>query len=146
MQGFPHHYHVTATASSSGDVRVSADGLPELATQAPAEFGGPGDRWSPETLLAAAVADCFVLSFRAIANASKFEYATLECAVEGVLDRIERSMRFTGFTVRARLSVPAGTDEARALKLLEKAEQSCLITNSLNAEIHLEAEVVSAAG
>ncbi|MCC5870475.1 MAG: OsmC family protein [Gammaproteobacteria bacterium] len=146
MQGFPHHYRVTATSASSGDVRLTASGLPELLTQAPAEFGGPGDRWSPETLLAAAVADCFVLSFRAIANASKFEYASIECDVEGVLDRVERTMKFTAFTVRARLSVPAGADEARAHKLLEKAEQSCLITNSLSCETHLEAEVLSADG
>ena len=56
----------TAHASSSGDgdVALSGDGLPAIATAPPAEFGGPGDRWSPETLLAAAVADCFVLGFR----------------------------------------------------------------------------------
>lgn len=143
MQGFPHHYHVQASAPPSGDVTLAADGLPALPTQAPAEFGGPGDRWSPETLLTAAVADCFVLSFRAIAAASKFEYTRLDCAVEGVLDRVERVMRFTGFTVRARLLLPADADEARARRLLEKAEQSCLITNSLSAETHLEVELVS---
>ncbi len=146
MQGLPHHYRVTATSATRGDVSLTASGLPELVTQAPAEFGGPGDRWSPETLLAAAVADCFVLSFRAIANASKFDYTSIECEAEGILDRVERSMQFTAFTVRARLIVPTGADEARARKLLEKAEQSCLITNSLNCETHLEAQVISAGG
>lgn len=143
MQDFPHRYHVRGSASSAGDVMLSADGLPDLATQAPAEFGGPGDRWSPEALLVAAVADCFILSFRAIASASRFEYSALSCEVEGVLDRVERVMKFTRFTVRARLSAPPGTDEDKARKLLHKAEQSCLISNSLNAERHLEAEVVT---
>ena len=143
MQDFPHHYHVEARSGTGGDVILSARGLPELATQAPAEFGGPGDRWSPETLLAAAVADCFVLGFRAIARASKFDYEALEVEVEGVLERIDRVTRFTAFTVRARLQVPAGADEARALRLLEKAEETCLITNSLNCETRLEPQVLA---
>jgi hypothetical protein len=41
------------------------------------------------------------------------------------------------------LRVPAGADSERAKKLLEKAEQICLIANSLNAERHLEASVVT---
>lgn len=143
MQDFPHRYHVEARSGTGGDVILSARGLPELATQAPAEFGGPGDRWSPETLLAAAVADCFVLGFRAIARASKFDYEALEVEVEGVLERIDRVIRFTGFTVHARLRVPAGADEARALRLLEKAEETCLITNSLDCETRLEPQVIS---
>lgn len=143
MQDFPHRYHVEARSGTGGDVILSARGLPELATQAPAEFGGPGDRWSPETLLAAAVADCFVLGFRAIARASKFDYEALEVEVEGVLERIDRVTRFTAFTVRARLQVPAGADEARALRLLEKAEETCLITNSLNCETRLEPQVLA---
>ena len=115
------------------NVRLSSKGLQPLASAAPTEFGGPGDQWSPETLLVAAVADCFALSFRAIAKASKFEWAALECGVEGTLDRIENSTQFTAFTVRATLTIPPGADDARARKLLEKAEHACLITNSLKA-------------
>ena len=142
MQGFPHHYRVHGAAAPDGDVTLEADGLPAIATQPPAEFGGPGDRWSPETLLTAAVADCFMLGFRAIAQASKFEFVRLECEVEGVLDRVERVMKFTALTVNAKLTVPAGADASRAEKLLEKAEASCLITNSLSAEVTLRTEVV----
>lgn len=139
---FPHHYRVAATAASSGPVSLSADRLPGLESEAPAQFGGPGDRWSPEDLLTAAVADCFVLSFRAIAAASKFAFSRLDVNVEGTLDRVERAMQFTGFQIRARLSVVAGTDTDRARRLLEKAEQTCLITNSLKSTVHLECEVV----
>jgi organic hydroperoxide reductase OsmC/OhrA len=133
MHNFPHHYGVTASMRPDDNVRLSSKGLQPLASAAPTEFGGPGDQWSPETLLVAAVADCFALSFRAIAKASKFEWAALECGVEGTLDRIENSTQFTAFTVRATLTVPPGVDEARARKLLEKAEHACLITNSLKA-------------
>jgi len=141
MQNLPHQYIVTADAQAAGNVNLSSAGAPDLPSAPPAEFGGPGDQWSPESLLVAAVADCFILSFRAIARASKFEWDSLSCEVEGTLDRIDRITQFTDFDVAATLCIPAGGDEDRARKLLEKAEHVCLITNSLKAESHLEINV-----
>ncbi len=141
MQDFPHRYTATALARTEGDVSLESARLPALSSAAPAEFGGPGDRWSPETLLVAAMADCFTLGFRAIAKASKLEWESLRCEVEGTLDRVERVMQFTAFEVRATLQVPAGTDAERARGLLEKAERTCLISNSLKAKAQLETKV-----
>jgi organic hydroperoxide reductase OsmC/OhrA len=143
MQPYPHHYSVHATAEPAGDVPVSADRLPTLATAPPAEFGGPGDRWSPETLLLAAVADCFLLSFRAVARASKLDWSGLQCRVEGKLDRVDGRTHFTEIVVAATLRVPAGTDEHHATRLLEKSEHVCLISNSLVAKRRLEPTVVA---
>lgn len=139
---FPHHYSVSANCQGEGPVRLNASGLSELSSYPPAQFGGPGDHWSPEDLLVAAVADCFCLSFRAIAAASKFAFADLQCEVEGTLDRVDRAMLFTEFKVVAKLTLAAGGDAERAKKLLEKAEQTCLITNSLKSQVHLEAIVI----
>jgi organic hydroperoxide reductase OsmC/OhrA len=141
MQDFPHHYTVAALARPEGEIALESKGLDSLASNAPAEFGGPGDRWSPETLLVGAVADCFTLGFRAIARASKLEWVSLRCQVVGTLERVERVTQFTGFVVRASLQVPPGTDEARARSLLEKAEKTCLISNSLKGQAQLEASV-----
>ena len=44
----------------------------------------------------------------------------------------------------ATLVVPPDTDGERAHRLLEKAEAGCLVTNSLSAEIHLDATVTKA--
>ncbi len=144
MQDLPHHYHVNASAEVDGNVTLKADDLPQLVTASPAEFGGPGDQWSPETLLVGAIADCFILTFRAIARASKLEWTRLECSAEGVLERVERVTRFTTVTVRASLTVPADTDRDKAERLLEKSEEVCLITRSMLAESHLEAEIIVA--
>lgn len=141
MQDFPHHYQVAANAADTGNVELSSEGVATIASAPPAEFGGPGDQWSPESLLVAAVADCFVLSFRAIARASKLDWTSLSCDVVGTLDRVERVTQFTGFEVTAELGVPAGTDEAKAQRILQKAEDACLITNSLIADSHLSATV-----
>jgi len=138
MQNLPHIYRVVADAELDRDVILSGDGLDPLPSAPPAEFGGPGDKWSPETLLVASVADCFILSFRAIARASKFSWTSLKCEVEGILERNEGVTKFTKFKVRATLSMPQDAKEERANRLLEKAEESCLITNSLTGATHLE--------
>ena len=142
MQSFPHDYTVEAMAAPEGDVSLAGEGLDGIPSAPPPEFGGPGDRWSPETLLVASVADCFILSFRAISRASKLAWISLECSVEGTLDRHEGTTKFTDFLVNATLRVPPATDESRARRILQKAEESCLITNSLSGSTHLEATIL----
>ena len=141
MHAYPHHYRSSGSADPTSTVTLTGAGLPDLSTTPPPEFGGPEGYWSPETLLTASVADCFILTFRAIAAASKLDWAHLECDVTGTLDRVERVTRFTRFDLTARLQVPEGTDREKAEKLLHKSEAMCLITASLNTENHLETEV-----
>jgi organic hydroperoxide reductase OsmC/OhrA len=143
MDAYPHHYRVRAAAQSEGDVALASERLPNLSSAPPAQFGGPGDRWSPETLLVAASADCLILTFRAIARASKLPWLRVDCDAEGVLDRVEGVTRFTQMRLNVRLVLPQGGDAARAQHLLEKAEKTCLITCSLKAESVLTADVTS---
>jgi len=141
MQQLPHRYTVQAGGSASGDLRINADSLPELIAAAPAEFDGPGDRWSPETLLVASVGSCLILTFRSVATASRFDWTSLICHVDAVLDKADDGRRFTKFTIQAELTIPEAGAEERAQRLLEKAEQLCLITNSLRGETELEVRV-----
>lgn len=141
MHAYPHHYQASAAADTQSTVTLTGAGLPDLTTTPPPEFGGPEGYWSPETLLTASVADCFILTFRAIAAASRLDWTHLECDVKGTLDRVDRVTRFTRFDLVARLAVPAGTDPEKAEKLLHKSEAMCLITASLNTENHLDATV-----
>ena len=142
MHPLPHRYTVNASVRPDGDVPLSADGVRIIESAPPKEFDGPGNQWSPEGLLTAAVADCFVLSFRAIAAASKYAWSSLEARTEGTLDRIDGRLRFTRFDTHAKLSVPPGADAERGKKLLEKSEAACLVANSLGSERHLTCEVV----
>jgi organic hydroperoxide reductase OsmC/OhrA len=145
MQNLPHRYAVTAAAFVEGDVDLSTARVPHLWSASPAEFDGPGDRWSPETLLVGALGDCFILTFRAVARASKLPWTSLECHVTGTLDRIDRVTQFTEFEIRAQLEVPAGVDQHFARRLLDKAEGACLVSRSLKAATHLVANVLVAA-
>lgn len=141
MENFPHHYTVKGSASPDTNVSLSSEGVSDIVSAAPIQFGGPGDKWSPESLLVAAVADCFILGFKAIARASRFEWKSLQCEVEGILDRQEKVTRFTEFHIKASLEVAAGKKHDMAVRLLEKAKLTCLITNSLSGASHLITDI-----
>ena len=144
MDAYPHHYKVQAAAKSEGSITIAAERLPSLTSAPPSQFGGPGDQWSPETLLVAAVADCLILTFRAIARASKLSWLDLDCDAEGELDRVDGVSRFTRVRLHAHLTLPRGGDIERGKHLLEKAEKACLVTNSLKAEAVLTTDVTLA--
>jgi organic hydroperoxide reductase OsmC/OhrA len=146
-QELPHHYLVLAHGTPAGPVQVSAQGVAELTTHAPPEFGGPEGFWSPETLFAGAIADCYILSFRAVARVSKLEWQKLSVEVDAILERAEGSLRFTHVVVRPRLVLAAGGSESLARTVLQKAKSSCLVTNSLTAtcEVHGTVELAEPA-
>lgn len=141
MQQFPHIYQAEAVAGPEGPVEIQSTGLEAIATTSPPEFGGPEGFWSPEALLVASVADCFILTFRAIARASRLEWIDLDCEAEGKLEKDSKLTRFTAFHIRAKLRIPASMRIEKARLLLEKAEVNCLITNSMTARIQLDTKV-----
>jgi len=143
MHPFPHTYVATANGQNAGFITVNSPRSPSLETAAPPEFDGPGGVWSPESLLCASVADCFILTFRAVARAARLSWQQLECRTEGVLERVGQNSQFTRFATFAKLTVPVGSDVAKARELLERAEHGCLIANSLRGSRTIEAEVVT---
>jgi Predicted redox protein, regulator of disulfide bond formation len=144
MHPLPHLYSVTATAAATGSVGLGGQNLPSLRISAPAQFGGPGDHWSPESLLAGAVASCFILSFRAVARALHLEWVRLDVETDATLDRKENLTQFTRVTLHAQLVVPAAANVALCQRALEKAEHGCLVANSLRCERELRTEIVQA--
>ena len=62
-----------------------------------------------------------------------------------VFERVGRDgvRRTTEITLRPKLVIANSRDAERASRILEKAERNCLISNSVKAEIWLEAEVSS---
>jgi len=141
MQSLPHHYDVTVNATETGRAQITSPGLGVIVSEPPPQFDGSGNFWSPETLTVAAVADCLVLTFRAIANASKLRWSTLVCDGTGTVDRSDGVTRFTAIQLHARLVLPAGADREKARRTLEKAENACLVGNSFQFHPVLEADV-----
>lgn len=145
MRPFPHYYSTHVSGGPFNYAAVTSGGVPPLRSAPPPQFDGPGDAWSPEQFLLAAVATCFLFTLRAVARASKLEFLDLELDVEGTVDRPKGSTRFTEIVLRAELVVPAGTDPARARAVLDKTESACLVSASLATPVRLDTEIREAA-
>jgi organic hydroperoxide reductase OsmC/OhrA len=142
MKPLPHVYEVTLSGAPKGYVTLSTEGVPALRSAPPKDYDGPGDAWSPEHLLLASVESCFMFTFQAIAQASKFDFLSLELSGSGTVDREGGSTRFTDIVLRSRLTLPKGANPERARRMLEKGKNACLVTASLSAPIRLESEIV----
>jgi organic hydroperoxide reductase OsmC/OhrA len=141
MTPFPHHYSAQLRGGPVAYAELTASGIPPIRTAPPAQFDGPGDAWSPEELFLAAVASCFLFTLRAVARLAKLEFVQLDLKADGVVDRPERTSRFTEIVLRAILTVPDVADHAKAAAVLEKTKSACLVSASISTPIRLETEV-----
>ena len=144
MTPLPHTYHVGVEAQPSGYAMLSSAGIPDLRSAAPSDFDGPGDAWSPEHLLLAAVQSCFLITLRGIARASKVELLDVDVEASGTVNRENGVTRFTEIVLKPRLTLPTGVDRERALRILDKAEKNCLVAASLSTPVRLEPEILGA--
>ena len=136
-----HHYSAHADGFITGVTVVSVAGAPPLQVAASPPLEGPAGLWSPETLLLAAVADSFVLTFRKVSQEAGFSWKRLQCDVEGTLSVAESARFFPRMTIRIDLTVLNEHDIARALQLLHRAERTCAVANSLRSTRTLEVRI-----
>ncbi len=138
-----HHYEVDLVWTSDRKGTISSPVLNhsiEVAT--PPEFtkGMPGI-WSPEHLLVAAVNACYMTTFLAIAENSKLEYLSLDCKAIGLLEQPEGKYQITTVLLKPVLVITDEHQAERAMRILEKTEKACLISNSIKSDVKLDAIV-----
>ena len=141
MKPLPHNYEVALSGAAVGYATASGCGLPDLTTAPPAEYDGPGDAWSPEHLLLAAISGCFVFTFRAVARASHLEFIDIDARTSGTVDRSDGTTRFTDILVRAAVTPAAGVDAAAVQRAIDKTAARCLVTASLLTPVRVEATI-----
>lgn len=118
-------------------------GVPRLIHfSAPAEFGGEPGVWTPEHFLLAAIASCFVETFKAVARASKLDFQGIEVDVEGIIEKDAGGLRFTRIKIRSALIIYSEDGRELGLRVLAKTERSCLVVRSLSSAIELEPRVL----
>jgi organic hydroperoxide reductase OsmC/OhrA len=110
------------------------DSCIEVAT--PPEFPkGIAGIWSPEHLFTAAISSCFMTTFLSIAENSKLDFKTFRCDSKGKLEKVDGKLQMTEVRLDPVLTISREEDKEKALKILTKSEQSCLITNSVKATV-----------
>ena len=137
------NYTSTARWTTGRSGIVNAESVQQsIPFSSPVEFQGQPGVWTPEHFLTAAVAGCFVTTFIAIAELSKFEFVSVEASAVGSLEKVERGFQFTRVVIRPILSIARDSDRERALRLIEKTERSCLVARSLRSEVIVEPEIL----
>jgi peroxiredoxin-like protein len=131
-----HEYEIIGRWSGGRDGTLESHTLNHvLEFSAPPEFHGHAGIWTPEHMLVGAVASCFINTFAAISEFSKFAFVSLRLEAKGVLEKGEGGYRFTEIFLYPELTITRPEDRERAQRLLEKAERACLITRSLSSKV-----------
>jgi organic hydroperoxide reductase OsmC/OhrA len=120
--------HSVACPPAGTELRLSGD---------PA-FGGSADLLNPEQLLVAAASSCQMLSFLAYAARARIDVVSYVDEAEAVMPEDDKPVRITAITLRPRIVIAGGADEARVRHFVERAHEACFIANSLRSEITIE--------
>jgi peroxiredoxin-like protein len=128
------------TEGHRGLVECDQTSVP-LEFSAPVQFQGDPGYWTPEHLLLAAVASCFITTFRVLSKLSRFEFTALEVSVRGTVEKGIDGYQFGMIIIRPVLTINQQPLRERGLRLLEKAEQACMISRSLKPPVQMKAQV-----
>jgi organic hydroperoxide reductase OsmC/OhrA len=113
---------------------LGENGCIEVATPPQFSKGMPGI-WSPEHLFTAAVSSCLMTTFLAIAENSKLDFEAFECSAQGKLEKIDGRFLMTEVILKPIVTIVNEEDQDRALKVLQKSEAACLISNSITSKV-----------
>lgn len=138
-----HHYEVKVNWEADRKGLMTSPVLNEnIEVATPPEFpkGMPGI-WSPEHLLVAAVNSCLMTTFLAIAENSKFEFSNFESNADGKLEKVDGKFMISEIELKPVVIIKKEEDREKALRILDKSEAACLISNSVKSKIVFLPEV-----
>ncbi len=138
-----HTYTTAVEWTKERRAALSSRGLPTLEVATPPNFpGGHEGIWSPEHLYTAAAEVCLMTTFLSFAERANLDFLSYKSEADGILDKVEKSLLMTRIHIKPTITVANEADREEALKLIERAERYCLISNSMKSEVTVEAIVV----
>jgi organic hydroperoxide reductase OsmC/OhrA len=114
----------------------------EMQVATPPQFPkGVEKIWSPEHLFTAAVNSCLMTTFLSIAENSKLEFKKFTSKAYGKLEQIDGRYIMSEIRLIPCLTILKEEDMDKALRILNKSEASCLISNSVKSKIIFEPKI-----
>ena len=103
----------------------------------PPEFEGPGGTYSPEDLYLLSLLNCYLATFKYVAEKSRLEFG--EIKGDGIL-YVEKGEEKAPWMRRAELHfmLKAPKQPERALALMEKTKNNCMIINSVKTQVEFK--------
>lgn len=148
MSGREHHYKITTrwTGNTGGgtanyrdygrDHDLIAAGKPVIQASADPAFRGQPERWNPEELMVAALADCHMLTYLALCARERIVVTAYEDVTTGTMAELAGGGRFTEVTLAPVVTITDPEKVDRALELHHDANKQCFIANSVNFPVH----------
>ncbi len=131
-----HEFETSIGWSGAKQGVLSAPDLTDMDVASPPAFGGPEATWTPEHLFVAAANVCLMTTFLAIAEFSKLSVRGYRAEATGRLEKVPgEGFQFTAIEIRPRIQLERPSDEARAARILKKAEASCLVAKSMKTPV-----------
>jgi organic hydroperoxide reductase OsmC/OhrA len=141
----PKEFHFPLSVEWIGERRVAAHvaGKPTIEVTPPPVFRGTDPAtWSPEDFFVAAAAACLAVTFTGLAARAGLAYTKLKVDADGVAGmRSDGRFGFTRLLLRLEVETDVG-EEAQARQLAERAEETCLVSASLDLPVETLIEVV----
>lgn len=105
----------------------------------PPEFAnGVPNIWSPEHFYAAAINSCFMTTFLAIAENFKIEFESFDCKTIIKLEIVDRKYIISEAEIHPIVKlVNPEKDTDKAMRVIQKTKDNCLVTNSMKTEVNL---------
>ena len=124
------------------DLLISAEGNPDIEGSADKPFRGTPERWNPEELLLAALAQCHMLSYLHVAVQNGIVVTDYTDDATGTMRQTpDGGGHFTTVTLRPRVTISSGDPEL-ARTIHAKAGELCFIANSVNFPVGHEPEII----
>ncbi len=143
-----HHYEARArwqkgAGTNPMNHRLEFVDRPAIEASGAPQYKGDGAMLNPEELFVAALVSCQMLSYLALAGRAGIDVLVYEDAAQGTMTIADKRMRFTEVRLHPRITLAAGSDEAKARSLVEAAHDACFIANSVSCAVLVEPTITS---
>lgn len=144
MSAYPKIFTVTSIGSSGVSTLWESSLVDKecspIAMAIPPEFEGPGGTYSPEDLYAMSLMNCYLATFKYIAEKSKLHYETIEGRATLLVNPGADKTPWME-QVSIKISLNGAATPERAMSILNKTKSHCMIINSVKTQVDFEFSV-----
>ena len=137
------HFYSTNVEWKEGRIgELTTSSFPPIKVATPPEFkSGVPDVWSPEHLFVASINICLMTTFLAIAENSNLEFISFSSSATGKLEKVDGKFMISEVELNPVVKIKDEKQKEKTLRILDKSEKGCLISNSAKSKIILNPQI-----
>lgn len=112
----------------------------------PSEFGGVKGYVSPEDAFIGSANMCFQIVFVGISRNLGLQVSKIRSKAVGKLEVVDGARKFVRIDINPEIHLSAMDDDERIQKAIDATKRKCLVTNSMDLEVVVNAKIVREPG